>query len=85
MPMPIMPTPKSKTFDLEKSLSKLESIVDALENGDLSLEQSLKQFEEGVGLTRACQEALVQAEQKIQVLVEKAGQATLEPLDNPDV
>jgi len=80
-----MPTTKSKTFDLEKSLGKLESIVDALENGDLSLEQSLKQFEEGVGLTRACQEALVQAEQKIQVLVEKAGQATLEPLDNPDV
>lgn len=72
-----MPAAKKTKFDLEKSLSKLEDIVAALEGGELSLEQSMKQFEEGVSLTRACQEALAQAEQKIQVLVEKAGESML--------
>lgn len=72
-----MPAAKKSQFDLEKSLSKLEDIVQALEGGELSLEQSMKQFEEGVSLTRACQEALTQAEQKIQMLVEKAGESTL--------
>ena len=76
-----MPAAKKSKFDLEKSLSKLEDIVTALEGGELSLEQSMKQFEEGVSLTRACQEALAQAEQKIQVLVEKAGEHKLVDFD----
>lgn len=76
-----MATAKKTKFDLEKSLGKLESIVAALESGDLSLEQSMKQFEEGVGLTRACQTALAQAEQKIQLLVKDAGESDLVDFD----
>src|SRR4051794_19249282 len=48
--------------DLEKSLAELETIVESLENGDLSLDESLKQFERGVALTRQCQAALRAAE-----------------------
>ncbi len=79
-----MATAKKNQFDLEKSLDKLESIVGALEGGDLSLEQSMKKFEEGVSLTRACQEALAEAEQKIQLLVEKAGEPALVDYDSDD-
>lgn len=55
--------------DLEKSLAELETIVEQLEEGDLSLDQSLKQFEKGVRISRECQAALKDAEQKVQVLV----------------
>jgi len=55
--------------DLEKSLGELEAIVEQLEEGDLSLDQSLKQFEKGVRISRECQAALKDAEQKVQVLV----------------
>lgn len=64
-----MPT-KQKPLDFEKSLEKLETIVEAMENGDLELEQSLKQFEEGIKLIRSCQTSLKTAEQKIQILTE---------------
>ena len=52
-------------------MAELETIVQRLEQGDLSLEDSLKQFERGVSLTRSCQAALKQAEQKVQVLSAK--------------
>ena len=55
--------------DFERSLAELESIVARLEQGELSLEESLQQFERGVGLTRICQSALQQAEQKIEILM----------------
>ena len=55
--------------DLEKSLADLEAIVEQLEEGELSLDQSLKQFEKGVRISRECQAALKDAEQKVQVLV----------------
>ncbi|MDB4456294.1 exodeoxyribonuclease VII small subunit [bacterium] len=70
-----------KTPDFEQSLEQLESLVEALEAGDLTLEQSLKQFEEGITLTRACQTALGEAEQTVKMLTEKSGQPTLEDLD----
>lgn len=57
-----------KAIDFEKSLKQLESLVDKLEKGDLTLEDSLKNFEQGVKLTRECQQALQTAEQKISVL-----------------
>ncbi|MGH1537643.1 MAG: exodeoxyribonuclease VII small subunit [Gammaproteobacteria bacterium] len=57
-----------KAIDFEKSLKQLETLVDKLEKGDLSLEDSLKNFEQGVKLTRECQQALQTAEQKISVL-----------------
>lgn len=60
--------------DFEASLAELEAIVDKLEQGDLSLDDSLKQFERGVQLTRVCQTALRQAEQKVEILLRKTGQ-----------
>lgn len=75
-----MPRSKKKT-DFEQSIVRLEKIVEALETGDLSLEQSLKSFEEGVALTRSCQESLRTAEQTIKQLSEKNGQPTLENFD----
>ena len=67
--------PNSSAPDFERSLAELESIVDKLEQGDLSLDESLKQFERGVQLTRACQIALKQAEQKVEILLRKTGDA----------
>jgi exodeoxyribonuclease VII small subunit len=64
---------------------QLESIVQRLEQGELSLEESLRQFERGVVLTRSCQKALRQAEQKIQVLTRDAGGELVErDFDAPD-
>lgn len=55
----------------EDSLKKLETIVDQLEKGDLSLEDSLKLFEEGVGLSAACKKELDTAEGKVQILIKQ--------------
>lgn len=62
---------------LEKSLEELEALVVRLEKGDLPLEQALKEFEHGVKLTRQCQAALQEAEQKVEILLKKT--ATAEP------
>lgn len=62
-----------KTLNFEKALSDLETLVEELEQGDLSLEASLKSFEKGIGLTTECQQALQKAELKVQELVEKNG------------
>lgn len=72
---------KKTPFQFEKSLKELEALVQQLEQGDLSLEESLKQFEKGVQLTRACQQALKDAEHKVAVLMEKNGQDQLKPVD----
>ena len=63
-----------KSFPFEKSLEKLEQLVEKMEDGDLSLEESLKTFEEGIRLTRECQRALQKAEQKVRLLIEENGQ-----------
>ena len=69
--------------DFETSLKKLEEIVSDLENGDLPLEQSIKTFEEGVKLTKHCQNLLSKAELKIQKLVEsKDGSIDLEAFED---
>ena len=64
-------------MDFEKKLQKLEEIVANMEKGDLSLENSLKSFEEGVTLSRQCNEQLNEAEQKVKILidVDKQGNA----------
>ena len=67
-------------FDFNKGLEKLESIVQTMEEGDLSLEDSLKYFEGGVKLTRQCQTALSEAEQKIAVLSADDGYQSEKPL-----
>ncbi len=61
---------KKKQPDLEKSLTELEEIVELLEEGDIPLEEALKQFEKGVKLSRDCQTALQAAEQRVQVLMD---------------
>jgi exodeoxyribonuclease VII small subunit len=63
----------SKKIDLEKALSDLEALVEDLESGDLPLEKAMKKFEEGVKLTRGCQAALKEAEQKVEILLKSAG------------
>ena len=73
-----MPRKKSITV-FEDSLAELEQLVERMEQGDITLEESLKSFERGVTLTRTCQKALQEAEQKVQLLLEKKGQQTLEP------
>ncbi len=75
-----MPRKKSSP-NFEQSLNDLEKIVADLEQGDISLEESLKSFEKGVELTRACQKALKEAEQKVQILIEENGDANLEPFE----
>ena len=69
-------------LDLESALEKLELLVKSLEQGDLSLEDSLKAFEAGIKLTRQCQETLAAAEQKVQLLIEKNGVLKSEPFDS---
>ena len=61
----------SKKTDFETSLNELESLVETMEQGDISLEESLKLFERGVGLSRHCQQALQEAEQKVEILMQK--------------
>lgn len=56
----------------EQSLSRLESIVKELESGDISLEESLVLFEEGVRLSGVCSELLKNAKQKVDILIESA-------------
>jgi exodeoxyribonuclease VII small subunit len=62
-----------KAIDLEKALTDLEGIVDELESGDLPLEKAMQKFEEGIKLTRGCQAALKEAEQKVEILLKSAG------------
>jgi exodeoxyribonuclease VII small subunit len=66
---------KAKAIDFEKSLNELEGLVDRMEQGESSLEDSLKDFERGIELTRNCQTALTEAEQKVQILLKKNGKA----------
>ena len=69
---------KEEKFDFEKALAELEKLVETMEAGDMSLEDSLKQFERGVALTRSCQKALADAEQKVQILLQNTGGGELE-------
>ena len=77
-------TKKNKSFDFEASLNELEKLVDALETGDLNLEQSLQDFERGINLTRSCQKALSEAQQKVQILLENGDSETLRDYDVKD-
>ena len=76
-----MTTKKGKTPDFEQALADLEETVEKLERGDLPLEEALKQFERGIGLTRNCQLALKQAEQKVEILLQKTPDAAPEPFE----
>lgn len=75
---------RKKPQDFEQSLAALEALVAKMEKGDLSLEDSLKAFEEGVQLTRECQAKLQAAEQRVQVLLEQNGEIHFEELDDQE-
>ena len=76
-----------KSVNLEKALTELEGIVEALESGDLPLESAMKKFETGIKLTRSCQAALKDAEQKVEILLKNSGDdealEEFEPGDDP--
>ena len=69
-----MSAKKQADFDFEAALEQLEELVASMEDGELSLEDSLKAFERGIKLTRECQTALKNAEQKVQVLLDERGE-----------
>lgn len=61
-------------MNYETALNELESIVEKMESGELSLEDSLKSFEEGIKLARVCSASLKETEQKVQILIEQNGE-----------
>jgi exodeoxyribonuclease VII small subunit len=68
---------RRKKLNYEAAVAELETLVTRLEQGDISLEESLKLYESGVLLSRDCQEALKNAEQKVQMLMQQSGQDNL--------
>jgi exodeoxyribonuclease VII small subunit len=79
-----MATKNTPPFNFEAALSELNTLTEQMEQGGLSLEQSLACFEKGIALTRACQQALSEAEQKVQVLMQKNGETVLIDFDKDD-
>ena len=75
---------KEQLPDFEKSLEELENLVEQLESGDLSLDDSLKQFKRGVELTRHCQEVLEKAQQTVEKLVDNADESSARPFESRD-
>jgi exodeoxyribonuclease VII small subunit len=65
-------------------LAELEQLVERLERGDLSLDEALKTFERGVELTRHCQTSLKAAQQRVEILLKRNGQAAIEPFNAPE-
>lgn len=78
-----MPRKRNSTqsIDFEAALAELETLVERMEQGDISLEESMKLFERGITLTRTCQIALKEAEQKVHVLLDKNNHATPEEFE----
>lgn len=66
-------------MNYEKALNELENIIEKMEGSQLSLEDSLKSFEKGIQLAQICQKSLKEAEQKVQILIEKNGEFHTEP------
>jgi exodeoxyribonuclease VII small subunit len=75
---------QQETVAFEKSLKELEALVAKMEQGNLSLEESLQHFERGIQLTRTCQQALKEAEQKVEILLNKSGQDGIAPFSSDD-
>jgi len=74
----------SEKFQFEKALGDLEKIVEAMESGELTLDQALKKYEEGVGLVRACQSKLTETEKKIEVLTKTLDGSLKKEAFDPD-
>src|SRR5688572_11361186 len=78
------PQQTEKSPDFEQSLVELEALVAKLEQGDVPLEEALKTFERGVALTRQCQTALRTAQQKVEVLLARNGEETIESFSDDE-
>lgn len=76
--------PKKKAVDFEQSLKALEDLVNRMEQGDMSLEESLDAFQKGIALTRECQTRLAEAEQQVNLLIEENDQFRLEAFEEDD-
>jgi exodeoxyribonuclease VII small subunit len=72
---------KAGNISFEQALAELEQLVEEMERGDLSLQESLQSFERGIALTRHCQESLQAAEQKVTMLSNPAADAKTEPFE----
>ena len=77
-------TDASPVADFETSLDQLEQLVEKMEHGEMSLEESLAAYERGVGLYRKCQTALEQAELRVRLLSDPEDPSTAEPFATPD-
>lgn len=77
-------TKKPKLPDLEKSLSEINKLVEQMEGGDLTLEQSLIHFERGITLIKHAQTILNDAEQKVQLLMKQKDEDKLIPYEHND-
>ena len=75
---------KDKLKDFEKSLQQLEKIVGNMESGELGLEESLAQFEQGIKLAKNCQDTLANAELRVEQLIEKNGLQQTIPFEDTD-
>ncbi len=73
---------KAKSPDLESSIAEINTLVEQMEQGELSLEQSLERFERGIRLIKHCQKVLQEAEQKVQVLIQNNDKEDLQPYEN---
>jgi exodeoxyribonuclease VII small subunit len=74
---------KTETLSFEQSIQELETIVSKMEQGELPLEEALQNFERGIQLARLSQQKLKDAEQKVQILMNQHGQASLLDFDSP--
>ncbi|MGB0445538.1 MAG: exodeoxyribonuclease VII small subunit [Porticoccaceae bacterium] len=73
---------EKKAVDFEQQLAALEDLVNSLESGELSLEESLKSFEQGIKVARDCQAALKSAEQKVEVLMRQGDELVSQPFED---
>ena len=77
-----MAAAKKSPSDFEKSLSELEKIVERMEKGEQTLDQTLKDFERGMTLSRSCQKSLEEAQLKVDKLIKKHGEFEVESMDD---
>ncbi len=77
-------TKKTSMPNFEAALAELEQLVEKMESGNQTLEEALKAFQRGIELTRACQEGLKEAEQRVEKLVQQNGGVTVEPYQGND-
>ena len=79
---------KAKISDLESSLEEINHLIEKMEHSDLTLEQSLNHFEQGITLIKSCQKILREAEQKVQILIQNSEkdetEAALKPYQAED-